>query len=728
MSALPRRRLLLGLLGCQLACGTYFPNVTYFSFIGTNVPESPPATETLLSIVAQADDSPYQEVPLPWVFTLFGIDIDSVWVSPNGALFSSKVPYSSDPNYAYDARGLNGSYFGTIDPYTVDLNPSESSGSRITWYNTSDNVTIAFRNIPLFYDAYHNINGGSPLNTFRVDLHSDSHIVFHYDDITTPAILAAHNYPMFSGIRSFDSYQRCSFSASQLSAGQTDWGTGIPGVYPPLSGVVSGNQFTVCPVSTVWAVSPAEFDASPLSAASAALTLTPLSLGCGSLVRFSVLLEGRSDAPAPCRLTNASADPSVPVLSCDASSWRNLSLAYRVYTISVQWSAIDGSGSPSGVLDIPAISLVVTNGTSSSFCAMNTAIDGCNACAVSGGSFECLNSTCSSVYETSSCSGNCFYNTTYDINGNCCASSKVDCAGVCDGSAYGFYGYTPSTVSPTGKNYFCCLESEQDCFGVCQGNATRDVCLVCNGTAHSYTQCALDISVSVGAGSNGTGTDLYPLLGPRHTWEVYEISLNNSLSNYSIETLAEVQGAHDTYGPSVTVIAGGNFTLRPNQAGTIFVNVSYAGLVSGAQSAWEVKTVIITANTVNTTHFQGTTRAVNVYPGSSNCSSIVNRDLCLRIPQCIFCLRYPDIRILKEVGGATRRLYADLVPPSNGYAIQVYDDTQYGVCADGFFGDACTAEILSLYGANAGSRTLIDILRFCFVLIAITSTVLLLLS
>ena len=149
---------------------------------------------------------------------------------------------------------------------------------------------------------------------------------------------------------------------------------------------------------------------------------------------------------------------------------------------------------------------------------------------------------------------------------------------------------------------------------------------------------------------------------------------------------------------------GGNFTLKPSESSIIYVNVSYAALVSGAQNAWEVKKVVITANTINTTAFQGTTRIVNVYPGSSNCSSITNRDLCLRIPQCIFCLRYPDIRILREVDSLSRRLYADLVPPSNGYAIQVYDDTKYGVCADGFYGDSCTSEILSLYTVNAAAQ------------------------
>ena len=126
--------------------------------------------------------------------------------------------------------------------------------------------------------------------------------------------------------------------------------------------------------------------------------------------------------------------------------------------------------------------------------------------------------------------------------------------------------------------------------------------------------------------------------------------------------------------------------------------------------------VVITANTINTTAFQGTTRVVNVYPGSSNCSSITNRDLCLRIPQCIFCLRYPDIRILREVDSFSRRLYADLVPPSNGYAIQVYDDTKYGVCADGFHGDSCTAEILSLHTVNAAAQnfdTSKMIISFC---------------
>ena len=201
--------------------------------------------ETLLSIVSQADDSPFQQVPLPWVFTLLGVNIESVWVSPNGALFHSMFS-TSGPNYAYDARGLNGSYFGTIDPFAADLNPSESSNSRITWYNSRDSITIAFRNVPLFYNAFENINGGSPAFTFRVDLFSDSHIVFHYDSITTPAILSANGYSMFSGLRSFEAYSKCTFTSSQLSTGLTDWGTSIPGVYPPLSAVSSGNQFTMC--------------------------------------------------------------------------------------------------------------------------------------------------------------------------------------------------------------------------------------------------------------------------------------------------------------------------------------------------------------------------------------------------------------------------------------------------------------------------------------------------
>ena len=79
--------------------------------------------------------------------------------------------------------------------------------------------------------------------------------------------------------------------------------------------------------------------------------------------------------------------------------------------------------------------------------------------------------------------------------------------------------------------------------------------------------------------------------------------------------------------------------------------------------------------------------------------------------------------MLRETDGSSRRLYSDLVPPSNGYAIQVYDETKYGVCADGFFGSACTAEILSLYGVNEGPRNFDGGIAFSIILIALTSSV-----
>ena len=705
---------LLGGLSLRCSADPTYSNVTYFSWISANVPEDAPPNATILYITTHADDGPLQEVPLPWVFPLFGRNIKSVWVSPNGALFDSRIPpvfktnggFSELLDGAYGV-GLNLSsfYYGAIAPFATDLYPYGSPLASVSYYSNASRLTVRFSMVPLYYD----ISSGGPIpgnNSFRASLHSDGHIIFNYDSVVS--ILDHPEFQFFSGLRDnlYPSGSSATFyTASQLSVAGNDWKTDIPGVYPPLSGVVSGNQFTVCPVSTVWAVSPAEFDASALSAASAALTLTPLSLGCGSLVRFSVLLEGRSDAPAPCRLTNASADPSVPVLSCDASSWRTLSLLPGIHNLSVFW-AQDASN---GTLSLPNLTLNVTlDATNAAECAVNAVLPLCNACEVASGNFSCLQDPCGSVYRSSSCASDCSFAYSLDFFGECCPTLRQDCAGTCQNIAV-------VAKRPTGE-YMCCDQpvdclgvcggtATSDCEGVCQGPATKDRCGVCNGNNQS---CAFNYSISIN-GMPVFPQNITPVLSVLQPWRSYQLSIWNNNNTSDMVITWAVSGSADS-APSVTFSAD-LLTVQALSMASVDFNISNQKLFLLQQNRWEVKQIELSFN------FKGIsgisqTRNITIFPSTNNCSLIMRRDLCMVLPACIFCLRYPSIRLLQELeihaapnyALYSRKLFADVVPPSNGFALPTYDDSLYGVCSPGWFPDDCSREILDTYGASSGGN------------------------
>lgn len=675
-------------------------SMQYFSFISTNLDEQPGATvnSTLLDIVSIADDNPFQQVQLPWAFPFFGLELQSVWVSPNGALLYSKVPPAIN---SYVGDGLD--YFGSMAPYLTDLFPGQNLGSKITTYSASDHMTIAFKDVQVFnVSAHEHMPWGINLNnTFRAVLYSDGHVTFHYDSILAPTVLLRYNYSFVSGlIDTFNSdlgFPLCDYTTAQLALAKSDWSvakTGIsgvsflPGIYPPFADVVTGKQFTACPVSSTWAMAPASLDSNPASLASAIITLTPLQLSCTQDVQYSIFLDGYPSTPATCTPASVA---GITTLQCNAQPFRSLSLPTGSYSIKVQWTAIAPGASASGVLDLSVLSLSLTSGGPTTGCFLNSNSTGCDPCAISGGNFTCLNLPCGEVYRPASCDGGCAGTSLFDTTGACCPISTQDCTGTCGGNAIiAFSSYISNSLRMNSS--YCC--NNIDCFGVCNGDGRLDACQVCGGLATSYLDCPLQVAVNNGDPLNRT--DIYPSASLAKPNLIIPITIQNPLSTSYLHAKLTGSNLDNSFAP-VVVLQQSQLFIGPSSTAIMNVNISFTKLISGTQANWEVKVLQLDLGTTNGT-ILGSSRTIHIYPAFSNCSLVASRDTCMRLPTCIFCLRYPTIRLLSEVE-ESRRLYVDIVPPSSGYGIQILDDTAYGQCSNGQNTEDCTAAILQLYSA-----------------------------
>ena len=687
-----------------------YSDVTYFSWIGPNLPEGPVSNATELFVTSHSDDGPLVEVPLPWVFPLLGADIQSVWVSPNGVLFDSRIPpvfqtgggLSELLDGAYGV-GLNLSsfYYGCIAPFATDLYPFGSPDASVGYYSQGSRLTVRYSRVPLYY----NISAGEVIpgnNSFRASLHSDGHLTLHYDSIVS--IRDHPQFQFFSGLRDnlyTHGTSATTFTSSQLSTGLTDWGTSIPGMYPPLSAVSSGNQFTMCPVSTVLALSPAVFDSDPLSSASPVLMLTPLSLSCLEEVEFSIFLEGHSASSVSCQVQIATAIPDVQVLSCDASIWRSLPLAQGMQTVIVSWSSPPSNGTlnlPPLLLNVSAFAATHQN------CTLNSQLPFCDACDISRGNFSCLHDPCGSVYRSSSCSNDCSFVYSLDFYGECCPTASQDCAGTCQHKAV-------VAKRLTGE-YMCCDQpvdclgicgglASLDCSGVCNGDSKKDNCGVCNG---NNLTCTFNYSVSVD-GVTSFPINITPSFATSQPWMSYHLKIWNN-NNTSDMLVTWVVSGSALAAPSVH-FSSTLLNITALSKASVMINISNEDLYQLRKQHWEVKRIILKL------YFDGIQgnyeeRNITIFPTTRDCNLISIRDICMSLPGCIFCLRYPSIRMLQEIRGAThlispldhRKLFIDIVPPSNGLALQTYDDSLYGTCTKGWLSDECTLNILNFYSTS----------------------------
>ena len=259
------------------------PPVLYISFTSYNV--STKSDHNIISTkrlnqVAKSDDSPYEQIDLPWNFNYFGSNIYRIFVNPNGALHMINA---TQPKCDCFNDNFNTSYYGVIAGYLVDLNPSSSKTANIT-YSVIDKsqITVSFINVPLFGEP--NIT-----QSFDINLFQDGRITIKYIKITKQNLI-----PWISGVRIPYHNPSMVFFSNDINlankGGSMLWKTKVTGIYPAKIDVSNNNQLTTCPISTLWCANPKHLNIST-GQLNLMVTFVPLSISCLDTIQWAVYLE-----------------------------------------------------------------------------------------------------------------------------------------------------------------------------------------------------------------------------------------------------------------------------------------------------------------------------------------------------------------------------------------------------------------------------------------------------
>jgi hypothetical protein len=697
------------------------PNIFYISFMGT----APSATAinaypTMeLSELLEEDDFPFTRIPLPWQVDFFGIGIDNVYVSPNGALHTSPVaPCYGSFSILANNRGsstvcnFNNSYYGIIAGFSGDLNPSALEHNlNITAAITDAFVTVQYTNVPYYTETYN--------NTFGMTIYNDSSILLYWNDVS----VTGSGEAVVVGLRNYENNSLTTLTTSQLQSSQ-QWGTTVEGIYPVKADVISGSAFTLCPISTVWCATPSVLNVNSIST----VVLRPLSISClskidivvyvlsSTTVSVTVDLSASSSSVAPCTTTAES------TLNCAVSQLPSQYLVTSNITLGVAWR-VSGS-STDAYQSMESITLDIRLSSAElATCSLNEDISTCNnACTLCSGNYTCLDLQCNNatdpvLYKYPVCNSSCYGTHSYHdyyldtANDVCCLESQVDCFGVCNGTAVAA-PYKGGVVN-------CCALEDVDCAGVCQGSSLPDACGVCGGTDYAGTGCSTGVHVYTNTATPNALNAYFSLADPNSVDAMYNINVSNTNST-SIYVEVSVHDDNAKEAPVMRVIKN-SATIAGLQSALFPVNMSLTGLYNGSQSDWTVKELFVTS--VREDSDKSLLYRIFVYPAVTDCSVVTDSSTCETMPACIFCDDFGFIRILREeheeegVGANTeqqsikdqqrypqlqrmRRLFPNLLPDQ----LQNVPDYVSGSCASGWNRTVCHASSFSTSAANANTR------------------------
>lgn len=665
--------------------GSAFLDVTYISFSMPNT-RPLPTKRVALSLASKADDSPFQRIQLPWAFNFFGMNIYNVFASPNGALhYTSEQPCVCNCFAEQTPDGgtcdFNQSYKGVIAGFLTDLDPSSASKhGNMTYYKGSEMVSVVYSDIPLFDTTL------KPFS-FRISLYNDSRVEITYDSVFTNQTFRGALYPqLISGLRPMAGAY-WNVTAEQRQMGLTQWYTSLSGVYPYYNDVKSGNQFTACPFSQLWAAQPRYIDISIKTKANLRVTLIPLLMSCGALIDV-VLYINEFDPNSPdfasCRYINSqgSNTGAQQSLQCDLSTLPVDQLKTGETMVRIAWRArVSGSNSNYGYKRLDVKPIPVT------FYSSNPAdgIPGASTCALNllppttcttpdklcSGDYSCLRRPCTTNQQTSSqqastlfqyptcaaargkvLNASCSTDLAYNANlTKCCSVDQQDCGGVCFGTSK-LAVWTPSgfpKVLPTHRTLVCCPPtSSVDCAGNCiakgKPGLERDACGRCGGNDKKGLGCSTGVTVTTGWGYN----KLYYFIdysSPSSLWAISPINISNAnttsiMINFSLS--GNIYSGPDV---SLNIPLAVNIVIPPRSSLLVPVNFSMQRVFRGSQQSWSVKTLIISywRPSLGTLSFN---YPVESFPQGSNCSAIQSAMACVRAPACILCPRMRQQRVL----------------------------------------------------------------------------------
>ena len=247
-----------------------------------------------------------------------------------------------------------------------------------------------------------------------------------------------------------------------------------------------------------------------------------------------------------------------------------------------------------------------------------------------------------------------------------------------------------------------------DCLGVCQGLALRDACGVCGGSDLSGAHCKLNFSISISAGKANFSTGINVLNDASNSSQVstYFLSLANS-GNGSVKVELDIIG-NVTKAPQIALTQS-NFLIQSFSSVEIPFTSSLKSLFADTPAYFEPKIMLVKFRRLDLSDIF-VSNSITLFPSSYNCGQVQNRNYCLNLPGCIFCLLYPSQRYLLESQYNPRRLFIDILPSMQ---MNYGPDYSYGECVDGWDVSACSANVASV---NAGSSDYIADIVFLSVL------------
>lgn len=621
---------LLWLLACAVSAQD--PPIVGFVTWTTDQPYSPTVAEyTRLDVVSTCDDTPQEQIALPFLFPFFGAAQQYAWVNANGAVFFTPVP----PCGAYFGTSssssgctLDTSYKNGILGYATDLCPSCVTGASVSYGVTTDGncVVVLFDSVPQF-------GAPEPLETFRVTFCEDGHIVISWDDVSGQPILDSHG--VVAAVRGPDPAPYAFLTDEQLQS-KTAWSTPINGLYPDHTAMAApAATFHVCPVTREWCLEPAHILTTAEETGPVQVHLSTFDISCLDLAQYGCRFEG-STVPDPVVVPATTVNRTT--ISCEVpDELRAAVTELEVWPVAVSPTAAELSASH--------LALQVVDVETAGTCAAEPSTEPpCDSCALCDVDYECFGLQCaqnsSNVFQRQGCASSCDNEHYVDVSSTCCEVAEMDCFGDCGGSG------TRALTTTSNSSYVCCLSEKLDCAGVCDGKAKYDVCGVCSGGTTGIEPDTTGESCIPGVELNVSELTLLADAADPQSWAVATIEVNNN-NSVSVKWRARVSPVNN-HAPIVVVHRVPDEDLiPPRTTALVQVNVSMANLFSQATFTWEVKNVIVGFTIEEGTVFIDT--PIPVYVSATGCEHIAIHDTCAAAPGCIACLTYDTPRSLRAV-------------------------------------------------------------------------------
>lgn len=686
---------------------SFTPRVEYINYISAttgsySINYNGTTTTKVFTTLMHSDDSPFQEFTLPFSFPFFGSDIYRIFVSPNGGIHTdNNQPCTMCNCYGDDADcSMSSSYYKVKDTTTYikvgyanviagilyDLLPANSTtNGNISAIYSNTAVTIKYDKIKVF--------GLGVEYSFDITLFNDGSVIINYGTVTS--------YPdtgkWASGMRgprstSYTSdnfvFKYANLSTAQISA-KSVWKTKYSGIYPNTT-KVGGKYFVICPMSMTWTATAVNVNITNYDS----IYFKPISISCTSIFSLGSLVIGISNSTTASTVETCSYNPGFKRFSCKLSTVLGTSPSTGNYPVYFKWKESTHSTSWSNMNANP-ITFNFGAALDPAVCAINDyTTSSCNACDIyNNNNFACFNLSCAStqLYSRTDCKGKCWTSATLDtgyylsdIYGTCCSLDDIDCTGQCYGTQS--LGYSALTSTMTIDR--CC---NADCNNKCDGITLRDACGTCGGTDNSGKTCSTFVSVSTGSKSSDIYVNM-TAINPTKPFVNY-VNISNT-NDTAIFVKFQVTGS-SFLGPDITVSKSKTQVIG-NSSMLFTVNTSLESMINGNINGWEVKKVYVQYTRPSYSDFTYS-YSINVYPKTSNCSAISNRNTCMRLPGCIFCYTYPAVRVLEETDSVSannekdslwRRLFINIMAEQAG--IRTYS-LAVGNCVDGWNTDDCPA-------------------------------------